>query len=161
MSTKRRHKKIEVNGYRSGLEHLVSKQIRHARNKIRYEAMKIQWVDFSVRSYTPDFILDNGIILEVKGFWDTADRRKHVEIKRQHENLDIRFVFENSRKKIRKGSKTSYGDWCEKNNILFCDRVVPKMWLQEKLIQMPSKIVQVPIENNLIMIEEKFHAEST
>ena len=154
---KNNNRSLKSNGYRSGLEHLVSKQIRHARNSIRYEAMKIQWVDFSLRTYTPDFVLDNGIIIEVKGFWDTADRRKHVEIKKQHQDLDIRFVFENSRKKIRKGSRTTYADWCEKHNMLFCDRVVPKLWLQEELISMPPKIIEIDWSNHLVQIEGTLH----
>ena len=49
-------------------------------------------------------------------------------------------VFENSKRKIRKGSQTTYGDWCEKKEIIFCDRVIPKSWLKEELILMPSKI---------------------
>ena len=103
--------KARQRGYRSHLEEVVAKQIVKAQNKLRYENIKIQWIDFAIRSYTPDFVLDNGIIIEVKGFWATGDRRKHVEIQQQHSNLDIRLVFENSARKIRKGSKTSYGAW--------------------------------------------------
>ena len=142
MYNKEGYRKARASGFRSGLEQTIAKQIKQARHKVRYEAMKIQWVDFSIRSYTPDFVLDNGIILEVKGFWSTADRRKHVEIKTQHDHLDIRMVFENSRRKIRKGSKTTYADWCEKKEIPFCDRVVPKSWLKEKLIIMPPKLIE-------------------
>ena len=121
MYNKEGYRKARASGFRSGLEQTIANQIKQARHKIRYEVMKIKWVDFSIRSYTPDFVLDNGIILEVKGFWSTADRRKHAEIKTQHSHLDIRMVFENSKRKIRKGSKTSYADWCEKKDILFCD----------------------------------------
>ena len=142
MYNKEGYRKARASGFRSGLEQTVAKQIKQARHKIRYEAMKIKWVDFSIRSYTPDFVLDNGIILEVKGFWSTADRRKHVEIKRQHDQLDIRMVFENSKRKIRKGSKTTYGDWCNKKDIKFCDRVVPKIWLKENLVFMPPKLIE-------------------
>ena len=85
----------------------------------------------------------SGIILEVKGFWSTDDRRKHAEIKKQHGDLDIRLVFENSRRKIRKGSKTTYGDWCKKKNIVYCDRVVPQNWLREKLIVMPQQTIEI------------------
>tara|TARA_R110002020_G_scaffold98569_1_gene234477 strand:+ start:139 stop:591 length:453 start_codon:yes stop_codon:yes gene_type:complete len=133
-------RKARAKGFRSGLEQIIAKQIKHAGHKLRYETIKIKWIDFSVRSYTPDFVLDNGIIIEAKGFWSTADRRKHVEIKKQHSDLDIRMVFENSKRKIRKGSQTTYGDWCEKKEIIFCDRVIPKSWLKEELILMPSKI---------------------
>ncbi len=143
MYNKKGYSKARAAGFRSGLEQLVAKQIKKSNHAIRYETIKIKWVDFSIRSYTPDFILDNGIVLEVKGFWSTADRRKHVEIKKQHYTLDIRIVFENSKRKIRKGSKTTYGDWCKKKDILYCDRVIPRNWLKEKLIFMPPTITEV------------------
>tara|TARA_R100000306_G_C4368315_1_gene138714 strand:+ start:811 stop:1266 length:456 start_codon:yes stop_codon:yes gene_type:complete len=143
MYNKKGYSKARAAGFRSGLEQLVAKQIKKSNHAIRYETIKIKWVDFSIRSYTPDFILDNGIVLEVKGFWPTADRRKHVEIKKQHYTLDIRIVFENSKRKIRKGSKTTYGDWCKKKDILYCDRVIPRNWLKEKLIFMPPTITEV------------------
>ena len=60
-------------GYRSGLEETIAKQIKKANHQLRYETIKIKWVDFAIRSYTPDFVLDNGIIIEVKGFWTTFD----------------------------------------------------------------------------------------
>ena len=52
-------------------------------------------------------------------------------------------VFENSKRKIRKGSQTTYGGWCEKKEIVFCDRVIPESWLKEELILMPSKLIEV------------------
>ena len=143
MYNKKGYREVRKRGFRSGLEENIAKQIKQAKHRVRYEEVKIKWVDFSIRSYTPDFILDNGIILEVKGFWSTADRRKHAEIKKQHDDLDIRLVFENSRRKIRKGSKTTYGGWCEKKNIVYCDRVVPQNWLREKLIVMPQQIIEI------------------
>ena len=84
MYNKKGYEKARAKGFRSGLEQIIAKQIKQARHKLRYETIKIKWIDFSVRSYTPDFVLDNGIIIEAKGFWSTADRRKHVEIKKQH-----------------------------------------------------------------------------
>ena len=99
MYNKKGYREVRKRGFRSGLEENIAKQIKKAKHKVRYEEVKIRWVDFSIRSYTPDFVLDNGIILEVKGFWSTADRRKHLCIKKQHPELDIRFVFENSRRK--------------------------------------------------------------
>ena len=94
---KKGYQKARENGFRSGLEEKVAKQIREANHKLRYETVKIKWIDFAIRSYTPDFVLDNGIIIEVKGFWSVADRKKHVQVKEQHPSLDIRLVFENSK----------------------------------------------------------------
>jgi hypothetical protein len=94
--------------------------------------MKIEWEDLAYRMYTPDFVLPNGIIIETKGRFTVADRRKHLLIKKQHPKLDIRFVFENENNKLRKGSKTSYGKWCEKNDFLYCTRVIPQTWLKKR-----------------------------
>ena len=140
---KKGYQKARENGFRSGLEEKVAKQIQKANHKLRYETVKIKWIDFAIRSYTPDFVLDNGIIIEVKGFWSVADRKKHAQVKEQHPSLDIRLVFENSKRKIRKGSNTTYGMWCAKNDILFYDRIIPLVWMKENLKLMPPKLVDI------------------
>ena len=94
-------------GYRSGLEHSLADYLTELSVKFLYEKVKIEWEDLTYRTYTPDFILPNGIIIETKGRFTAIDRRKHVCIKRQHPELDIRFVFTNSRSKIRKGDKSN------------------------------------------------------
>jgi hypothetical protein len=81
--------------------------------------------------YTPDFVLENGIIIESKGRFLTEDRQKHLLIQKQHPHLDIRFVFSNSRTKISKRSSTTYADWCTKNGFKFADKDIPDSWLQE------------------------------
>ena len=64
--------------------------------------------------YHPDFHLtDKDIFIEVKGWFLPVDRAKHLLIKAQHPEVDIRFAFQNPNAKLRKGSKTSYADWCE------------------------------------------------
>ena len=138
---------VRKRGYRSQLEETIAKQIVKAKHKLRYEKTKIKWVDFAIRSYTQDFVLDNGIIIEVKGFWSTDDRRKHLEIHQQHPHLDIRLVFENSSRKIRKGSATSYAKWCEKKDLVYCDRVIPQGWLKEKLSSMPPTLTEATLES--------------
>ena len=101
-------------------------------HKYEYESIKIEWEDLSYRTYTPDFILDNGIIIETQGRFLAVDRRKHLAIQRQHPELDIRFVFTNSRAKLRKGAKSSYGQWCNKYGFRYYDRIIPEEWLKEK-----------------------------
>ena len=107
-------------GYRSGLELKVSDYLKELN------------VDLAYRTYTPDFVLSNGIIIETKGMFTAADRRKHLAIKKQHPNLDIRFVFESSRRKLRKGAKSTYGEWCIKYDFRYYDRIIPEDWLKEK-----------------------------
>ena len=119
-------------GYRSGLEEQTAKALKKKKIKFSYELLKIKWEDFKIRTYTPDFQLPNGIIIETKGRFTAADRRKHLEIQRQYFSAyDIRFVFSNSRAKLYKGAKSSYGDWCKKNNFLYADKEIPQEWIDE------------------------------
>lgn len=81
--------------------------------------------------YTPDFILQNGIIVEAKGIFDTADRQKHLHIKEQYPHLDIRFVFQNANNKLYKGAKSTYADWCNKHGFKYAQKVIPNGWFKE------------------------------
>ena len=119
-------------GYRSGLEFKISMALDTINNNYDYESIKIEWEDLSYRTYTPDFILNNGIIIETKGRFLTTDRRKHLCIKKQHPKLDIRFVFTNSRSKLSKGAKSTYAEWCIKHGFRYYDRIIPEDWLKEK-----------------------------
>ena len=118
-------------GYRSGLEDKISKQLNESGVSFEYETLKIQYEVNETRRYTPDFILPNGIIIETKGRFVAADRKKHLLIQQQHSELDIRFVFSNSRAKLSKGAKSTYGEWCEKHGFLYADKQIPQEWLDE------------------------------
>ena len=119
-------------GYRSGLEHAIYLYLKEHKHTYGYESLKIECEDLTYRTYTPDFILNNGIIIETKRRFLTADRRKHLCIKRQHPKLDIRFVFTNSRSKLSKGAKSTYAEWCIKHGFRYYDRIIPEDWLKEK-----------------------------
>jgi hypothetical protein len=120
-----------VLGYRSGLEEKVAEQLKSLSVDFKYESFKIPYQVNETRNYTPDYLLPNGIIVETKGRFVAADRKKHLLIQKQHPLLDIRFVFSNSKAKISKNSKTSYADWCEKNGFLFADKLIPSSWIIE------------------------------
>lgn len=124
-------------GYRSGLEERVSKQLKESGIKFEYETLKIEYRIEETRKYTPDFTLPNGIIVETKGRFVAKDRKKHLLIKQQKPELDIRFVFSNSNAKINKGSKTSYADWCQRYGFKWADKWVPEDWINEATA--PSK----------------------
>ena len=72
-----------------------------------------------------------GVDLNIKNqiSWVLEDRKKHLLIKEQHPELDIRIVFQSARTKIRKGSKTSYGDFCDKHGIPWAEKYIPESWL--------------------------------
>lgn len=118
------------NGYRSGLEDKISDDLKDRKVKFEYEKLKIKYEVHENRTYTPDFTLPNGVIIESKGRFTPEDRKKHLLIKKQHPDLDIRFVFSNSKGKIRKGSKTSYADWCDKHGFMYADKRIPDEWVK-------------------------------
>lgn len=130
--------------YRSGLEDKVNEQLTAIGRTFEYESEKIPYTVPSKNcKYTPDFIIytssGNKIYIETKGIWDADDRKKHLLIREQHPELDIRFVFSNSKSKIRKGSKTTYADIC--NGLgrspfkgvtwKYSDKNIPLEWLKE------------------------------
>ena len=127
-----------IRGYRSGLEDSIGDQIRKANLEVSYETDKIKFTHPPRQStYTPDFKLPKQggfFYIETKGRFVTADRHKHLLIKQQHPNLDIRFVFSNQNSKIYKGSKTTYADFCKKNGFKFAHRFIPEDWLKECLL---------------------------
>lgn len=118
-----------AHGFRSGLEEAVGEDLRGRGVAYRFEEVKIEYTHPAKKSkYTPDFVLPNGVIVETKGRFVTADRQKHMLVKAQNPHLDIRFVFSNSRQRISKTSKTTYADWCVKHGFQFADKVVPATW---------------------------------
>ena len=101
---------------------------------IRYEQEKINYDWLEHKTYTPDFILPNGIVLEVKGRFVLEDRKKHLFIRSQKPEIDIRFIFDNPGSKLYKRGKMTYATWCDKHNFLYCKRKdgVPIGWINEK-----------------------------
>ena len=122
--------KHNLRRYRSGLEKETASFLKQKQKKVRYELLKIEWEDLRYRTY----------------IFDSDDRRKHSEIRKQHPELDIRFVFSNARSKLYKGSKSRYYEWCEKNNFKWSHRVIPEKWLKEK---------NKPLNETIIVLKTK------
>lgn len=119
-------------GFRSGLEQSTAAHLLAAGVRIAYEETRLAYIKPAVAAtYTPDFILPNGIIIETKGRFVVDDRKKHCLIKDQHPGLDIRFVFSRSATRISKASKTTYAAWCDKHGFQYADRRIPQAWLDE------------------------------
>ncbi len=99
---------------------------------MNFEALKVPYIQpQSSHTYTPDFVLPSGIVIETKGLFQTADRQKQIMVKAQHPALDLRFVFWNAQAKISKNSKTTYAMWADKNGFLWAHRKIPESWLGE------------------------------
>jgi hypothetical protein len=118
-------------GWRSGFELNINEHLKQKGIEGEYEKHVIKYIiPESNHKYTPDFKLPNGIFIESKGRFMLDDQKKHILIRAQHPDLDIRFVFQNSKAKIRKGSKTTYADWCAKHGFMFADKTIPDAWLK-------------------------------
>jgi hypothetical protein len=117
-------------GFRSGLEMDIDASLKNQGIDGEYEQHIIEFIKPETKhKYHPDFKLPNGIFVETKGRFLVDDRKKHILIKKQHPELDIRFLFQNSKTKISKGSKTTYADWCEKHGFQYADKIIPEDWL--------------------------------
>ncbi len=116
--------------FRSGLEYRVACQLEDLGVAYEYEKLRVKY-QRRESTYTPDFELPNGIIIEAKGRFTSSDRSKHLRIKEQYPELDIRFVFSNSNNKLNKNSNTTYAGWCDKNGFKWADKVIPQDWINE------------------------------
>jgi hypothetical protein len=115
--------------YRSGLEKQIREELEADDVSFSYECLHIPYK--VQKTYTPDIVLENGIIIEIKGLFDSEDRTKHKLVRQQHPELDIRFVFQRASTKISKTSKTTYADWCRKNGFQWAEKSIPRDWIQE------------------------------
>ena len=115
--------------YRSKFEVKVAAYLGKRKVDFQYEKVSFDYVP-KIRNYTPDFYLpESTIYIETKGRLTTNDRVKHLLIKDQYPDLDIRFVFVNADNKISRTSKTTYANWCDRHKFLWAESLVPMEWL--------------------------------
>ena len=98
-----------------------------------YESVKLPY-QLPQYQYVPDFVFaKQKVVIEVKGRFTLYDRRKHLSLKEQHPDWDIRFVFLRASLKLYKKGKMNYGEWCDKHQIKWADKELPETWIQELL----------------------------
>ena len=114
--------------FKSKLEENVADLLTELGVSYEYESEKLSYT--IEHNYTPDFVLPNYVYLETKGYWDAADRRKVLAVKRDNPGVDLRMVFQSPYNKISKNSKTTYAKWCDKHDIPWCAyHSLPIDWL--------------------------------
>jgi hypothetical protein len=113
---------------RSGIEKQILNELDEKGIKYKYESLKFTYV--TTHTYTPDVILDNGIVIEIKGYFTADDRKKLLKVKELYPSLDLRLVF-GANNKIHKMSSTRYSDWCEKHGFPYAIKHIPEEWLKE------------------------------
>ena len=126
---------------RSKLEEKVAKQLP----EYEYERECYEWHDkhirarckacgskevYQRRTYTPDFFLPNGIIIEVKGRLTTHDRKVLLGTRDNNPELDLRIIFDKNNR-LYKGAKTRYADWAGRKGFKYSLKgEVPKEWIK-------------------------------
>jgi hypothetical protein len=138
---------VRPSGKRSKFEERIAKELDDAGISYKYEEWSYEYDeplrknlarcgDCGSRSllrtgwYTPDFFLENGVIIETKGRFTAADRRKMVAVAAAHPDLDIKLLFMRDNK-IHKNSQTKYSDWCEQNGYDYSiNEEVKEEWLK-------------------------------
>ena len=108
-----------------------------------YEPEKIDWFPAppKFRTYTPDFKVmrrdGSYFFVEFKGYLRPGDKTKMRAVKKQHPEIDIRFVFMNAykyaSKHVRKdGTRQTYAQWAESYGYQWAHQVMPEEWLSEE-----------------------------
>ncbi len=120
--------------YKSSFEDKIAENLESRGAPFEYEQRKLKYtVPARVATYTPDFELQSGVIVEAKGWLTPEDRQKMLLVRRDNPDLDIRFLFQGdpAKRPIYKGSKTTYAKWCEDNDFLYAWKTIPDDWLKE------------------------------
>lgn len=145
---KDRHRVAREQGYRSGLEVKIAEGLRLRGVDGHYEELCLPFTQpEKPRRYHPDYWLPTGIVVETKGRFETADRSKHLMVKEQHPEIEIRFVFSRSKSTISKKSKTTYADWCKSHGFKFADKDIPDAWLKEPVNKKSLAAIRVLLKN--------------
>jgi|TARA_R100000093_G_scaffold55615_2_gene28774 predicted nuclease of restriction endonuclease-like RecB superfamily len=114
--------------FRSNFEREVARALLDRDIDFKFEPDKIPYQP-KQRVYIPDFyISDNDFYIEVKGRLMQSDRVKHILIKDQNPDLEVKFLFYNAKQKIYKGSKTTNAKWAEKHGFDWAEQKMPKEW---------------------------------
>jgi len=124
----KKKKKRNYRKYASQFEGRIASDLLSKGIDFEYEATTVEYL--KVHSYRPDFRLPNGIFVEVKGRFRPEDRAKHLLIRKQHPEIDIRFVFMRDNL-LSPRSRTRYSRWCEIHSFKYALGSVPDEWHEE------------------------------
>lgn len=127
-------------GFRSGFELQVAILLKHMGVPYEFESEKLEWTPRPIKhNYTPDFKVKTKsgktIYIETKGRFMPEDMEKHLAVKEQHPDKDIRIVFSNPYTWYRAAKTRTYAKWANANGIVWCGKTHLKkflpMWLAE------------------------------
>lgn len=118
--------------FKSKFENLVWNTLLNKNVSVEYEPDKIKYIiPASEHTYCPDFKLRDKVYIEAKGLFDYDSRQKMLLVKETYPDYTFYLAFQNANTPIRKGSKTTYADWCVKHGFEYCHMPagIPQHWL--------------------------------
>ncbi len=119
---------------RGSLEPKVMADLEARGISYEYEPFSLKYV-FEA-SYTPDIVLPNGVIVEIKGKFDRDDQRKMDLVVKQHPDKDIRIVFQRLKTgligsaKRKDGTRMTHKEWADRRGIKCAEMKIPEEWLE-------------------------------
>lgn len=112
--------------FRSNFERTVAEDLDVRNIEYEFEPYTIPYIiPAKDRTYLPDFILPNGIVIECKGWFNVADRQKMLYVRECNPDLDIRFVLMSPNSTISKKVKQLMQ--CGVIDMIFCGQI---KWFQ-------------------------------
>ncbi len=138
----KRRLEAKAKGFASGFELDVAEYLAAQGQEYQYELESYKWSDKipnascvdcggkaeAIRSYTPDFFLTNGRIIECKGNLTAKDRK--IAYGMQEIGVVISYLFDKDNKLSPK-SKTRYSEWCGRHGFEYAIKTIPLEWLGE------------------------------
>jgi hypothetical protein len=136
--------KKRKSGYRSGAEELLAETLTNSGVGFSYESLKLIYEKpvrqglckecgkrkvVKLATYTPDFILDNGTIIEYKGRLTATDRAKLLAVAKSNPDRRVKLLF-GSDNKLAKNNNKRYSEWCTEHGFDYAIGVPPKRWLR-------------------------------
>lgn len=127
MIQQKRRRAVRTGPYRSKMEErLVPELIAQG---AEYEPFFLRYTERNPKRYTPDVVLPNGVVIEIKGWFPPADRSKMLNVKASYPALDIRMVLASPEQTLSKSSKTTQAQWCVSNGFPWAHNCVPLSWI--------------------------------
>ena len=90
------------------------------------------------RNYIPDLKLENGVYVEMKGYFRRDAQKKMRLVKEQHPGLDIRFLFQRANSPIegaqkrKDGTKMNCAQWADRYGFEWAEGFdIPTDWINE------------------------------
>lgn len=100
------------------------------RHKVEYEPQEPKIRYTLPKCYVPDFKLPNGVYVEAKGYFRSADRTKMLRVKKENPSLDIRLLFQRANQRLTKSPNSMmYWEWAEKHEFPWGEgETIPEEW---------------------------------